>query len=634
MRKAYWKIPLCLFFILFSNYVYAFQDNLDYRLKLVDAAISQRLYDDRYWNILLHYRPTSEGRESIIDDSSFFLASDGKSNPVSELTATIDALFAPSVPGEKHPQCRFPARYNWIRRALHIDDGKLQSIKCHDNIETLSRVNPLSSVLIFASPSFSGSSKIFGHTLLRIDSDNEDSLLSYAVNYAAHTTDEIDVGYIVKGLTGQFRGYFSMLPYHLKIREYSDLENRDIWEYYLNLDEEETYRMVLHIQELQNIFSDYYFLDENCSFNILFLIEAGRPSLHLTDSYWSSWGYGVIPLDTIAVVAKSGIVSRVLYRPSPVTQIRHLAQQLDKLEQEAAKNIAINGLSPEIMESSRIRAQKKWQTIELAGEYLKYRYSRMELSQERFQENFLQIMDLKKQIADETSPKVFEQLPPELRHNPAKIKFGIGYREESPFAEITFRPAYRDLLEIADNSHEAVQVRILEISGRYYEKGSTIKLQDATLLDILSISARDMFFQPYSWKLQTGLKQNLFPSGNEDVAFQFDAGGGWSFSNPMWGLFYSLIEADMKLSSRFNDNIAFGPGVTLGVLKKVTENWIIGLQCQGTFYELGENYRSYKCGFDQRIQITKSNAIILSYETEKADTELRTEIKIGWSYFF
>ena len=63
------------------------------------------------------------------------------------------------------------------------------------------------------------------------------------------------------------------------------MEERDIWEYPLKLNPDEVNMMVLHSIELQNISTKYYFLDENCTLNLLFIIEAGRPSLQLVEHY-------------------------------------------------------------------------------------------------------------------------------------------------------------------------------------------------------------------------------------------------------------------------------------------------------------------------------------------------------------
>ena len=97
------------------------------------------------------------------------------------------------------------------------------------------------------------------------------------------------------------------MPYYLKVREYTDLENRDIWEYELNLSPEEIDRLLMHAWELGPIHFDYYFFDENCAYHLLGLLEAARPDLELTKGFrW--WA---IPSDTVReVVKQKGLVKR------------------------------------------------------------------------------------------------------------------------------------------------------------------------------------------------------------------------------------------------------------------------------------------------------------------------------------
>jgi len=124
---------------------------------------------------------------------------------------------------------------------------------------------------------------MFGHTLLRIDGKSKSNLISYAVNYSANTTDTNGFIYAWKGLTGRYKGYYSLMPYYLKVKEYNELEHRDMWEYRLKLTEAEVKKMLNHTWELNNIHSPYYFIDENCSYSLLFLIESARPDLHLIE---------------------------------------------------------------------------------------------------------------------------------------------------------------------------------------------------------------------------------------------------------------------------------------------------------------------------------------------------------------
>ena len=107
------------------------------------------------------------------------------------------------------------------------------------------------------------------------------------------------------------------------------MEERDIWEYRLKLNPEEVHMMALHALELRDIPSDYYFLDENCSLNILFLIEAARPSLHLVEHYWDNATFWVIPSDTVGYLWSIGVLQKPEYRPSLARQINFLSKEAD-----------------------------------------------------------------------------------------------------------------------------------------------------------------------------------------------------------------------------------------------------------------------------------------------------------------
>jgi hypothetical protein len=135
---------------------------------------------------------------------------------------------------------------------------------------------------------------MYGHTLLRVDAKDQDEktrLLAYAINYAANTNETNGVAFAINGLFGGYPGTFSMMPYYLKVREYSDMENRDVWEYELNLSPDVVDRVLMHVWELGPIYFDYYFFDENCSYYLLELLEAARPDMNLTGPFrrCASW---------------------------------------------------------------------------------------------------------------------------------------------------------------------------------------------------------------------------------------------------------------------------------------------------------------------------------------------------------
>ena len=170
-----------------------------YLADVLKRAEERQLHRKRTWEVLLHYRPRGQERESLVDDPRFFLSPNGKTEPAAELAATLRGLFAGEPGGDEHPRCRFPARAAWLAEELSIGADRLPPMACPQLDEALAAVDPQSVVLVFPSAHPNGPASMFGHTLLRVGSTYRSDLLSYAVNYAAHTTDTNGLVYAVKG---------------------------------------------------------------------------------------------------------------------------------------------------------------------------------------------------------------------------------------------------------------------------------------------------------------------------------------------------------------------------------------------------------------------------------------------------
>ncbi|HAU16629.1 MAG TPA: hypothetical protein DCS92_23115, partial [Gammaproteobacteria bacterium] len=221
----------------------------------------QTLAASPQWHRLLHYEPGFSGHrvESQVDDARFFLAADGKHNPVAELKATLAAFYAAlTEPGEEqlnqHAMCRFPARWQFLHEQLKLPLPPLTQQQCPEFNQWMNTLKPHSISLIFASSYLNSPSSMFGHTFLRVDPANVETgstWLSYAINFGAElNSDDNSLLYAYKGLFGGYPGFFSVIRYYEKIKEYSRIENRDLWEYNLNLTPAETRTMISHLWEL------------------------------------------------------------------------------------------------------------------------------------------------------------------------------------------------------------------------------------------------------------------------------------------------------------------------------------------------------------------------------------------------
>jgi hypothetical protein len=200
-----------------------------------------------------------------------------------------------------------------VRAALADGGIDLPAPDCPEVTRWLAEMRPTGVALVFSEAYLNNPPSMFGHTLLRIISARYHSpLLSPSVEFAAQTEEEQGVGFAFKGMFGGYTGRFTLGWYGDMVRRYGAVENRDIWEYRLNFSPSETEFMLLHVGELQAAGFDYYFLDENCSGQLLGLLAAVRPGADLSEPF-TVW---VMPLDTVRVVEDAGMVEDVVYRPS------------------------------------------------------------------------------------------------------------------------------------------------------------------------------------------------------------------------------------------------------------------------------------------------------------------------------
>jgi len=603
----------------------------EYLEALKKKAAEKGLHNSREWEVLLHYKKKFfGGTESLIDDPKFFLAVDGKKNPRSELAATISAFFREDPLIDDHPACKFIARYEWLKAELHIDESKLPPFRCPGFEEAVEKIKPRKAVLIFPAAHMNSPASMFGHTLLRIDTIYKSNLLSHAVNYSANATDTNGVLYAMKGLFGFYNGYFSILPYYEKVKEYNNMDQRDMWEYELALTEEEVMRMVRHIWELQEIYSHYYFFDENCSYNLLFLLEAARPGLDLTGGFQPS----VIPADTIKKAIGLGLVSDTRYRPSQTTKIKAMASLLSEEEKGEVLETLAHGTRPEDILESGLPEKKKGLIFELATELLQYRYAKRNIPKEEYLKDFLALLSARGTLGTAAEEPVPGPPSPEEGHGSKRLAVGVGIKGDEFFQEISFRPAYHALLDPDPGFLAGSQIEFMDLALRYYPERNSLQLWRFDLLDIVSLSPRDEFFSPISWKVSTGIRQKLFEGGKEEPIFHLNPGGGFAWQKEKSGLYYLLIETDLNISGELSRRYAFGMGVQAGLLSRPAKNFKTFLRAKGMGYPVGDSHSEIEIGLSGLYGVGINNALSASALRRRSFGEYESEGFLAWNFYF
>jgi hypothetical protein len=596
----------------------------------IDNQRLQQLANDPFWISLGHYETAKLGGwRSYVSDKKFFLAADGNEHPDNELAATVQALYAPASAGEKHAQCVYPARTRWLKAQLNLTD--LPTLPCTEFKQWFKDVSPHSAVMIFPAAYLNSPSSMFGHTLLRIDQANVQSdqtaLLSYAINFGAYIEgSDNSILYAWKGLMGGYPGLFALVPYQEKLSEYRSLENRDLWEYRLNLTQAETERMVEHVWELKQIQFDYFFFDENCSYRLLELLQVARPSLRLTEQFPLT----AIPTDTVKAVKEAGLVESIQYRPSRERELLSRAEPLTTEEQDWVLKVSADQKQ---LQDPAFKAQPKDRQaliIDAAYRLERYRANGQERDPQRAQRSF----ELLRAINQNPAPELDIPQPglPEDGHESRTWQAGIGTRGDKAFGEYGLRMAYHDLNDNAESFPLGAQIEILQMKLRQYE-GNHWQLQQLDLATIRSLTPRNELLQPLSWQVTGGLERVPGKHDDETLVSHVNGGGGgtWQLGDDMLG--FALGTVRLEHNNDFAGFIAPAAGFNSGVLwKNPLGNF--SLEAKGDFFTNGEVRRSVS--LNQQWELSRNLGLRLSAQRDfshLASPENEVMLEMKWYHY-
>lgn len=600
-----------------------------YLAHLIQEARTQRLADQREWHLLLHYRPgLFGGYESEQDDPGFFLSPKGKTDPEAELEATLAQFFSSELVGRsKQPaQCAFIARYQWLRERLAFDDARLPQLKCERFDRWYEDFQAQSITLIFPSAFLNNPASMFGHTLLRVDQKGQTEqtrILAYTINYAADVPPDAGIAYPIRGIFGGYRGYFSTIPYYLKVQEYRDIENRDIWEYRLNFAETQLRRLLMHAWELGNAYFDYFFFKENCSYHLLALLDYADPTLHLTDEF----RFWTVPADTVRLIAsKPGLVSSIAYRPSRSNVIRRKRESLPPWQRSLAQRIAEDPGAMSTPQFEELDVTRKAFLLDLASDYLRYRIDTSDSPPREFKERNRALLTARSRLripSEDFTVVPFAQRP-ELGHKTSRVSVGGGWRNNDTFEELSVRAGYHDLLDPEIGYTPDAQIEIASITVRHYNRAEQTRIERATLADVLSLSPIDAVFHAPSWKINAGM-QTIKHNGCQRCTNGVVNGGiGGAFESRVLKreVWFAFAEAEANYSKTYEERHRIGGGGTVGMLADLTERLKMMLSGSYLRYALGEKSDDFRWSVGQRYTLQQNLALRLEYNHRDHDNDV------------
>jgi len=606
-----------------------------YLVELINKGLQAKLASEREWHLLLHYRKDLlGGYTSEQDDSGFFMSPVGKTDPQAELDATLKQFFSEELVGRSRQpaQCAFIARYYWLRERLQFDDSRLPKMACERFDRWFNDFEAQSITLIFPSAFLNNPASMFGHTFLRIDQKGQTEqtrILAYTINYAAYVPPDAGIAYPIRGIFGGYSGYFSTYPYYLKVQEYRDFENRDIWEYRLNFSEYQVRRLLMHAWEFGNASFDYFFFKENCSYHLLALLDYADPTLHLTDEFllWT------IPADTVRLIAsKPGLVSGIAYRPSRSNVIRRKRESLPVGERELAHRITqdLGELtSPAFVQ---LGLTKQAFLLDLASDDLRYRIETTDSPPPELKERNRAVLMARSQLR--IPSQEFTVVPfakqPELGHKTSRATVGAGWRNNDTFEEMTVRAGYHDLLDPEVGYTPDAQIEIASLTARHYNRADQTRIERATLANVLSLSPIDSVFHAPSWKINVGMNTIRFGSCQLCSNGVLNGGIGAAVESH-WlqrELVFAFAEAEANYSRAYDEAHRVGGGGTVGLLADLTDRW--KLMASGTYlrYALGDKSDDFRWFVGQRYTLSQNSALRLEYNHRDHDNDVLFSLQV------
>jgi len=599
--------------------------------QLIDNVTSQALWKKTEWINLIHYVKKAEDEYlSSVVEPKFFLAENGKENPQSELMATLAAFYSTDLAKpDEHAQCRFIARLNWLKGALANNLTDLPTVNCplYNEWRAIMPAHKVS--LIFPAYHLNSPSSMFGHTLLRIDPEenkNSTNWLSMAVNFGANIDNsDNSIIYAFKGLAGGYPGIFIVTPYFKKIKEYNREENRDIWEYPLNLTPQETKKLVHHLWELKEINFKYYFFDENCSYRLLELLQVARPGLQLTNQF----GINAIPVDTVRSIEDANLIIDTVYRPSQATNVRYLLKQLSDTQMDFVFKLAQDA---ELVNSATFKEYDlETQNIILDAAYRFLRYEQNDMGRSdviaKNSYRLLQTINKQPDFNSKTAGFVQEQRP-EKGHFSKLFSFSIGDDDELSFAQLELRLSFHSLEDQLNGFLQGAQINLGNMAIRAYEEETQLQYFD--LIDIFSITPRNQFFKSLSWRVYTGLEQQLI-NGKDHLTGHVTGGAGVSYELWSRAYFYTLLIGRLESNSEFERNLEPALGISSGLL----QHFSFGtnhLEISGEEF-LNDEYR-HRVKFTQNIPLAQNHAIQLFIQRQRQRDADFTEAQLRYHYYF
>jgi hypothetical protein len=588
--------------------------------QILKLAKEKNLAKSSQWLRLLHYNRggTLHSRnKSYAGSSNFFLSESGSTDPEAELKSNIDFFYSKDI----NKRCDFPARFHWLTDQLEIPNYLEGLSHCSQFLKIQQQVAAKQITLIFPSAYLNSASSIFGHTLLRIDNSEDDDavILNWAINYGAKLEkDDGAIKYAIKGVAGLYKGQYFIVPYSQKIKEYGQIENRDIWEYPLSLSQAEVTFLTEHLWELRDINFDYFFFDENCSYRLLELLEVAKPDLDLS----SRFRLTEIPVNTVKILHDNNLIKETVFRPSKERLLKRGFSQLNAQQKTLSKRLSDDISQVDMSSFKSLNSNQKIAVLKTAYDYLRFQQSQESRNPDSAKRS-LELLKLinsislthdnNNSIINHEPSLAFENDGDILAsHDSHRVKTNVGkFVEGGAFQSIQYRMAYHDLLDNSEGFFKGAHIQGPSITIKHFNQTgdraltkSETFIDELTLLNIMSLNPRSDTRKELSWEL--GIQSLRTKENNKHLNTIIKGGGGYSWDIRKNFLTYQLLSPRVEISPNFDNSLNAGMEFKFGLLRNSGKHPSL-LELKAI--KLDSEEIKYLANFSQQFELHRNHAL-------------------------
>ena len=504
----------------------------------------EKLAQDEQWRKLLHFDARAEVSDVISD--GFFLSPAGAVNPLAELLATLAGFRDTNqLDSDQHAQCRYPARLQWLR--ANRPEIELPRAKCHALERWTNETGAVSLSLIYATGYLGNPASYYGHLLLRINSDtgaDQDYLLDTSIDFGAIIPehDSLPV-YIAKGLFGGYESGYTEGVFYEQVRNYGNVELRDMWDYPLQIDSGEVSLIVNHFWELKNSKFKYYYLTENCAYRIVELLQLVTEEPLLDGQ--KPW---VHPVDLIKSLRQRRHRGRAL-----VGESRYVASRQRRFYEKyyrlgAAQRRELRSIVDDRFDLGRdtyrsLTSVERATIVDALFDYVELRLledERIELKEAK--RSLLQEMLLLSAVTPYRSPENEARSPPELGQNSTALSLEPTRGSQRDLVKLGFRLSYFDLLNLDIGRIPKSQLIMADLKMRF--RNDEVEIDYLDFLNIRNYGLPNTGLsgdRRFAWNLRMGWDRPDL-SCSDCVVPSIEGGFGWS----------------RKLGERWAGNVSLG----------------------------------------------------------------------------